>query len=165
MSQEATQPEVAAPVEETVVSEPSVPKKPKRTLTDKQRAALQQGRNKRWEKHNALVNSLKDKKPEQLTEEDIGKLEAFEKEKDEKHAKRQTKKLKIAPPPPPSSSSSEEESEASTEEEKEPSETEDEENYYDTFQRYARLNPHLSRREMKNAMAYFEPKRGGFKFL
>ena len=60
MSQEATQPEVAAPVEETGVPEPSVPKKPKRTLTEKQRAALQQGRNKRWEKHNALVNSLKD---------------------------------------------------------------------------------------------------------
>jgi hypothetical protein len=44
-------------------------------------------------------------------------------------------------------------------------ETEDEENYYDNFQRYARLNPHLSRREMKQAMSYFEPKHGSLKFL
>ena len=141
-----------------MVSEPLASKKPKRTLTEKQRAALQQGRNKRWEKHNALVNSLKDKKPDQLTEEDIGKLEAFEKEKDEKHAKRQTKKLKIAPPPPPSSSSEEE---SETDEEGDSTSTSDEEN--PMYQKY--VKPNLSRREMKQAMAYFEPKHSSLKFL
>ena len=162
MSQEdPQQPEISEPtVEEVVVAETPAPavKKAKRTLTEKQRAALQQGRNKRWEKHNALVNSLKDKTPDQLTEEDFSKLIEFEKEKDDKHTKRQTKKLKIAPPPPPSSSSEEEsetEEDISTEEEE----------YFDDFQHYMHRNPHLSRREMKHAMSYFEPKHGSLKFL